>query len=100
MTRAASAALAPAALRAVLDATPAAVACFDRALRVVYANTAFTMTTGVQAGRQLQDGPLARAVGEMHAGSGAPRRLRIAGERRLPVSGTLFVVEAGLVGMV
>ncbi len=92
--------LAPAALRALLDATPAAVACFDAALRVPYANTAFTMTTGVQAGRTLQDGPLAAAVLEMHSGSGAPRRLRLGGQRRLPVSGTLFRLEGGLVGMV
>jgi signal transduction histidine kinase len=76
------------------------VACFDAALRVAFANTAFTMTTGVQAGHALEPGPLASAVGEMHAGNGAPRRLRLGGERRLPVSGTLFRLEPGLVGMV
>ena len=45
--------LAPSALRGLLDATPGAVGCFDANLRTVYANTAFTMTTGVQAGRVL-----------------------------------------------
>ena len=88
------------ALRGLLDATPGAVGCFDANLRAVYANTAFTMTTGVQAGRVLENGPLASEVREMLAGSGAPRRVRIAGERRLPISGTLFALEGNLVGMV
>jgi signal transduction histidine kinase len=92
--------VAPAALRGLLDATPAAVGCFDAALRVAYANTAFTMTTGVQAGRVLEEGPLAAEVRAMLAGSGAPRRVRLGGERRMPVSGTLFTLEDGLVGMV
>src|SRR3954451_11587133 len=90
---------APAALLALLDATPAAVACVDAALRVVFANTAFTMTTGVQAGRTLQEGPLATAVRELLKGSGAPRRVRLGGESRMPVSGTLFSIDAGLVGI-
>ena len=58
----------PRRLRRLLDATPAAVACFDAALRVVYANTAFTMTTGAQSGATLDDeitGGLATAVREM-----------------------------------
>ena len=92
--------LAPSALRGLLDATPAAVGCFDAALRVVYANTAFTMTTGAQTGRTLDDGPLAVEVRQMLAGSGAPRRVRLGGERRMPISGTLFTLEDGLIGMV
>ncbi len=90
----------PAALRGLLDATPAAVGCFDGTLRVAYANTAFTMTTGVQAGRVLDEGPLATEVRAMLAGTGAPRRVRLGGERRLPVSGTLFTLDDGLIGMV
>ena len=54
--------MAPSALRGLLDATPAAIGCFDATLRVAYANTAFTMTTGVQAGRVLEEGPLATEV--------------------------------------
>src|SRR3954469_4717405 len=92
--------MAPSALRGLLDATPAAVGCFDAALRVVYANTAFTMTTGVQAGRVLDEGPLAAEVRGMLMGAGGPRRGRLGGERRMPISGTLFALEDGLVGMV
>jgi signal transduction histidine kinase len=92
--------LPPSALRGLLDATPAAVGCFDAALRVVYANTAFTMTTGVQAGRVLDDGPLAAELRAMLAGSRAPRRVRLRAERRMPISGTLFVLDDGLIGMV
>jgi signal transduction histidine kinase len=103
--------LAASALRGLLDATPGAVGCFDANLRAVYANTAFTMTTGVQTGRVLGDGPLASEVRALLAGErstgepggrgrGAPRRVRIAGERRLPISGTLFALEGNLVGMV
>src|SRR3954470_22441752 len=92
--------LAPSALRGLLDATPAAVGCFDVALRVVYANTAFTMTTGAQTGRVLDEGPLAAEVRSMLASTRAPRRVRIGGERRLPISGTLFALEDGLIGMV
>src|SRR4051794_22117086 len=99
-SRKATGGLAPSALRGLLDATPAAVACFDAALRVVYANTAFTMTTGVQAGRVLDEGPLAAEVRGMLTGTGAPRRVRLGGERRMPISGTLFTLEEGLVGMV
>ena len=91
------------ALRRLLDATPSAVACFDAALRVVYANTAFTMTTGAQSGALLDDdvtGGLASAVRDMLAGTGAPRRVRLTGRGRMPVSGTLFVVDRGLIGMV
>ena len=36
----------------------------------------------------------------MLAGSGAPRRVRLGGERRMPISGTLFTLEDGLIGMV
>jgi signal transduction histidine kinase len=92
--------LAPSALRGLLDATPAAVGCFDSTLRAVYANTAFTMTTGVQIGRLLEDEALAAEVRGFLAGSGAPRRVRLGGERRMPVSGTLFTLEEGLIGMV
>jgi signal transduction histidine kinase len=95
--------LPPAALRRLLDATPAAVACFDAALRVVYANTAFTMTTGAQSGRALDDdvsGGLATEVKEMLSGTGAPRRVRLTGRGRMPVSGTLFALDAGMIGMV
>jgi signal transduction histidine kinase len=92
--------LAPAALRGLLDATPAAIGCFDAALRAVYANTAFTMTTGVQAGRVLDDGALATEIRAMLTGTGAPRRVRVGGERRMPVSGTLFLLEDNLIGMV
>src|SRR3954451_25011082 len=95
--------LAPSALRGLLDATPAAVGCFDAALRVVYANTAFTMTTGAQTGATLDDdisGGLASAVRDMLAGTGAPRRLRLTGRGRMPVSGTLFALDTGMIGMV
>src|SRR4051794_12558909 len=91
------------ALRRLLDATPSAVACFDAVLRVVYANTAFTMTTGAQSGALLDDdvtGGLASAVRDMLAGSGAPRRVRLTGRGRMPVSGTLSMLDRGLVGMV
>ena len=88
------------ALRGLLDATPAAVGCFDAPLRVVYANTAFTMNTGAQSGRVLDEGPLAAEVRAMLAGSGAPRRVRVGGERRMPISGTLFALGEGLIGMV
>ena len=36
----------------------------------------------------------------MLAGTGAPRRVRLGGERRMPVSGTLFTLDDGLIGMV
>ena len=93
-------ALTPAALRGLLDATPAAIGCFDAQLRAVYVNTAFTMTTGVQTGRVLEEGPLATEVRAMRGGSGAPRRVRIAEAHRMPISGTLFVLEETLVGFV
>src|SRR4051794_34086663 len=92
--------LTSAALRGLLDATPAAIACFDTAARAVYANTAFTMTTGVQAGRVVEDAALAAELREMAARGGAPRRMRLTGQRRMPVSGTLFMLEEGLIGMV
>jgi signal transduction histidine kinase len=95
--------LGPAALHRLLDATPAAVACFDAALRVVYANTAFTLTTGAQQGATLHDdatGGLASAVRDMLAGTGAPRRVKLSGGGRMPISGTLFALEPGLTGMV
>jgi signal transduction histidine kinase len=92
-----------AALRRLLDATPAAVACFDAGLRVVFANTAFTMVTGAQRGAVLDDditAGLASALRDMLAGSGAPRRVRLTGRGRIPVSGTLFALGPGLTGMV
>src|SRR4051794_2107725 len=95
--------MSPGALRRLLDATPAAVACFDAALRVVYANTAFTMTTGAQTGATLDDdvsGGLASAVRDMFGGSGAPKRLKLTGRGHIPVSGTLFALDAGMIGMV
>src|SRR5215217_3437453 len=92
--------LAPSALRGLLDATPAAVGCFDATLRVAYANTAFTMVTGAQTGRILDEGPLAGEVRKLIAGSETRRRVRIGGERRMPISGTLFRLEDDLVGMV
>jgi signal transduction histidine kinase len=92
--------LAPSALRGLLDATPAAVGCFDAALRVVYANTAFTMVTGAQTGRMLEDGALAAELRELLAGTDTRRRVRLGGERRMPISGTLFVLEDELIGMV
>jgi signal transduction histidine kinase len=93
-------ALTSAALRGLLDATPAAIGCFDERLLAVYANTAFTMATGVQAGRVLPDGPLAAEIRAMAGGTGAPRRVRIAAPHRMPISGTLFVLEDGLIGFV
>ena len=92
--------LSSAALRGLLDATPAAVGCFDAQLRAVYANTAFTMATGLQVGRPLEEGPLADEVRQLLAGTGAPRRVRIAEPHRMPVSGTLFELERGLIGLV
>src|SRR4051812_46422163 len=92
--------LAPSALRGLLDATPAAVGCFDATLRVVYANTAFTMVTGAQTGRMLEDGPLTAELRALLASTDTRRRVRIGGERRMPISGTLFVLEDGLIGMV
>ena len=91
--------LTSAALRGLLDATPSAIACFDATLRTVYANTAFTTVTGVQGGRPLEEETLAE-VREMLAGTGAPRRVRLGGRGRMPVSGTLFRLDEGLIGMV
>src|SRR3954466_10015442 len=88
-----------AALRRLLDATPGAVACFDAALRVVFANTAFTMVTGARRGAVLDDdvtGGLASALRDMLAGSGAPRRVKLTGHGRIPISGTLFALAPGL----
>jgi signal transduction histidine kinase len=92
--------LPPTALRSLLDATPAAVGCFDAALRTVYANTAFTMATGLQVGSTVDDDQtdLAPALKEM-IGSSAPRRVRL-GRARMPVSGTLFRLDDAYVGMV
>src|SRR5918998_5222475 len=92
--------LPPSALRGLLDATPGAVACFDAGLRAVYANTAFTLTTGVQTGREISDAALVAEVRALLAGPAAPRRVRITGERRMPISGTLFRLEPKLVGLV
>ena len=92
--------LSSAALRGLLDATPAAIGCFDAQLRAAYVNTAFTMTTGVQTGRTVEDGALAAELRAMLSGTGAPRRVRIAAPHRLPVSGTLFALEDGLIGFV
>jgi signal transduction histidine kinase len=92
--------LAPSALRGLLDATPAAVGCFDAALRVVYANTAFTMATGAQTGRVLDDPVLSGELRALLAGTASRRRVRLGGERRLAISGTLFALEDDLIGMV
>jgi signal transduction histidine kinase len=92
--------LTSAALRGLLDATPSAIACFDATLRTVYANTAFTTMTGVQNGRALEEETIVHAVREMLAGSGAPRRVRLGGRGRMPVSGTLFTLSEGVIGMV
>src|SRR5262245_23837960 len=89
------------ALRGLLDNTPAGIGCFDMGLRAVYANTAFTMTTGVQTGKVLEDAPLAAEIRAMLDGTGAPRRIRLASRaNRMPVSGTLFTLEGGLIGLV
>jgi signal transduction histidine kinase len=92
--------LTPAALRGLLDASPAAIACFDPTQRAIYANTAFTVTTGVQAGRVIEDAALAGEVRAMVESGGAPRRVRLGGRSRMPVSGTLFMLGEGLIGMV
>src|SRR3954451_11710726 len=92
--------LTSAALRGLLDATPAAIGCFDATGRALYANTAFTMVTGVQAGGVIEDAPLAAELLAVGAGKGAPRRVRLGGRGRMPVSGTLFMLEEGLIGMV
>jgi signal transduction histidine kinase len=92
--------LTSAALRGLLDTAPGGIGCFDPAHRVLYANNAFTMTTGAQTGRVLEDGPLAAALRAMSEGSGAPRRVRVAGAGRMPISGTLFRLDDGLIGMV
>jgi signal transduction histidine kinase len=92
--------LTSAALRGLLDATPSAIACFDARLRTVYANTAFTTVTGVQGGRPLEEETLAEAVRELLSGTGAPRRVRLGGRGRMPVSGTLFRLDEELIGMV
>src|SRR4051812_38641722 len=89
--------LKPAALHALLDMAPGGIGCFDATGRVVYANTAFTMATGLQAGRHVEDGRLA---GELRALGDAPRRVRIAEPHRMPISGTLLRLEDALTGMV
>src|SRR3954471_8017818 len=94
------ASLTSATLRGLLDAAPGGIGCFDPALRVVFANTAFTMTTGAQAGTTLDEGPLTAELRAMIKGSGAPRRVRVAGAGRMPISGTLFRLDDGLIGMV
>jgi signal transduction histidine kinase len=92
--------LPPAVLRGLLDATPAAVGCFDASLRTAYANTAFTMATGLQVGSTVDDDQrdLAPVLKEM-IGSSAPRRVRL-GRARMPVSGTLFRLDETYIGMV
>src|SRR3954468_9889247 len=99
-------------LRGLLDAPPAAIGCFDATGRALYANTAFTMVTGVQAGGVIEDAPLAAELRAIGAGKGAPRGggrgggrappggVRLGGRGRMPVSGTLFLLEEGLIGMV
>jgi signal transduction histidine kinase len=70
-------------------------------MRTVYANTAFTMATGLQAGSPV-DGDqrdLAPALKAMVGGSAAPRRVRL-GRARMPVSGTLFRLDDAYIGMV
>jgi signal transduction histidine kinase len=70
-------------------------------MRTVYANTAFTMATGLQAGSVVDDDQrdLAPALKEMVMGSSAPRRVRL-GRARMPVSGTLFRLDDAFIGMV
>src|ERR1700750_700961 len=99
-TRTLPAPLPPPALRGLLDATPAVVGCFDLAMRTVYANTAFTMATGLQVGSVVDDDQrdLAPALKEMHR-SNAPRRVRLGGAG-LPVSGPLFRLDEAYIGMV
>src|SRR3954453_10628431 len=92
--------LTSAALRGLLDATPAAIGCFDATGRALYANTAFTMVTGVQAGQVVEDASLAAGLRPVAAGNGAPRRVRLGGRGRMPVSGTLFMLDEDLIGMV
>src|SRR3954468_20150792 len=104
--------LTSAALRGVRHATPAAIGCFDATGRALYANTAFTMVTGVQAGGVIEDAPLAAELRAIGAGKGAPRGggrgggrappggVRLGGRGGMPVSGTLFLLEEGLIGMV
>jgi signal transduction histidine kinase len=89
--------LMPAALRGLLDMAPGGVGCFDPAARVVYANTAFTMTTGLQTGQRVEEEPLAS---ELSALRDAPRRVRFAQPHRMPVSGTLFRLDRDHVGLV
>src|SRR4051794_27469511 len=89
--------LMPAALRGLLDMAPGGVGCFDPAARVVYANTAFTMTTGLQTGQRVEEEPLAS---ELSALRHAPRRVRFAQPHRMPVSGTLFRLDRARVGLV
>ena len=75
---------------------PGGVGCFDSTSAVVYANTAFTMLTGAAARRLARGGAAGRAscatLGD------APRRIRIA--NRMPISGTLFRIDAELIGLV
>jgi hypothetical protein len=92
--------LTSAALRGLLDTAPGGIGCFDPMHRVLYANNAFTMTTGAQIGRVLEDGPLAAELRAMAEGTGAPRRVRVKGAGRMPISGTLFRLDDGLIGMV
>src|SRR3954471_10479303 len=89
--------LTPAALRGLLDTAPGGIGCFDATARVVYANTAFTMTTGLQTGQRVEEEPLAS---ELSALRDAPRRVRFAQPHRMPVSGTLFRLDRDHVGLV
>src|SRR5690349_3948307 len=84
-------------MRGLLDMAPGGIGCFDPAGRVVYANTAFTMLTGLQAGRRVEEEPLAS---ELSALRDAPRRVRFAQAHRMPVSGTLFRIDREHVGLV
>ena len=63
--------LTPAALRGLLDMAPGGVGCFDSTSTVVYANTAFTMTTGLLAGRRVED---ERLLAELRGLGAAPAR--------------------------
>jgi signal transduction histidine kinase len=84
-------------MRGLLDMAPGGIGYFDSTGRVVYANTAFTMATGLQTGAHVEEEPLASELRDLRD---APRRVRFAQKHRMPVSGTLFRLEAEHVGLV
>ena len=48
----------------------------------------------------IEDAALLAELRAMVEGGGAPRRVRLGGRTRMPVSATLFMLEEGLIGMV